>query len=251
MRVKDVVQVVSWISLAVWYELQLLHTGKLQREICKPDPWKPSQLIPMAENQNIWKSGCKDKWFQMTSIRLLSHMQPTLKEMITNLQMKDSRKKAARGLVSIRPGSGKAKIMADTLLVFAYNSQHSEEQTQLWACSALISTVRSQTLIRWLFSNFCAMGHYEWNRLWCKKGSFIYRRTSTPNIPLDSFSLSTSEQLTSNKSLQGSEITCLKDLLQQIPPQPTGQINSKTSLTLQSSRSAQEDVPSLTNTFFS
>lgn len=39
--------------------------------------------------------------------------------------------KAARGLVSIRPGSGKAKIMADTLLVFAYNSQHSEEQTQL------------------------------------------------------------------------------------------------------------------------
>lgn len=44
----------------------------------------------------------------------------------------------------------------------------------------------------------------------------------------------------SNKLLQASEITCLEDLQQQIPPQPNSKINSKPALTLQSSQSAQE-----------
>lgn len=55
----------------------------------------------------------------------------------------------------------------------------------------------------------------------------------------------------SNKLLQDTEITHLKDLLERIPLQLSSKINSKPGLTLQSSQTALEDAPSVTNTFFS
>lgn len=147
----------------------------------------------------------------MTSGPPPSHVRPTLKKWSQIYKLKTwgkSSKKACLHSSKLREGRDNGRHAFGICI----RSQHSEEQTRLWACSALISTVRSQMLIRWLFSNFREMGDREWNRLWCKTGSFIYPGTSTPDIPLDSFSLSTSEQLMSNKFLQDSEITCLKDL---------------------------------------
>lgn len=56
----------------------------------------------------------------MTTKPPLPYMQPTLKEMITNFQIKKCEKRKARKLVSIFASFGKAWIMEDTHLLFAY-----------------------------------------------------------------------------------------------------------------------------------
>lgn len=67
----------------------------------------------------------------MMTTSLLSYMQPTLKELMANFQVKKLEEREGRKLVSIFLSFGKPWVVADTHLLFAYTYSSAQEQTQL------------------------------------------------------------------------------------------------------------------------